>query len=98
MISVSFLLLLSGASGLGQKVFLANDYGAKGDGITLETRSLQKAIDATAAVGGTLTLKPGNYLTGSLFLKSGMTLDLPDGVVRGRDALLQRALLHRLRA
>ena len=60
------------------KTIVANDYGAKGDGTTLNTASIQKAIDAAAAVGGTITLKPGTYLTGSLFLKSGVTLDVPE--------------------
>ncbi len=58
--------------------FVANDFGAKGDGAALETASIQKAIDAAAASGGTVTLKPGVYLTGSLFLKSGVTLDVPE--------------------
>jgi polygalacturonase len=62
------------------QTFLANEYGAKGDGATLDTLSIQKAIDAAAAVGGTITLRPGTYLTGSLFLKSGVTLDVPEGV------------------
>ena len=61
------------------KTYLANDYGAKGDGTTLNTTSIQKAIDAAAVVGGTVTLGPGTYLTGSLFLKSGVTLDVPEG-------------------
>jgi polygalacturonase len=61
------------------KTFLANKFGAWGDGQHLETAALQKAIDKAAKVGGTVTLKPGTYLTGSLFLKSGVTLDLPEG-------------------
>jgi polygalacturonase len=61
------------------KTFLANDFGAFGDGKQLETVALQKAIDKAAKVGGTVSVKPGTYLTGSLFLKSGVTLDLPEG-------------------
>ena len=60
--------------------FVANHYGAKGDGHTLNTASIQKAIDSAAAVGGTVTFDPGTYLTGSLFLKSGITFDVPEGV------------------
>ena len=73
-------LLAAGAANAAPKRFVANDFGAKGDGATLETASIQKAIDAAAAAGGTVTLNPGIYLTGSLFLKSGVTLDLPEGV------------------
>jgi polygalacturonase len=62
------------------KTFLANTYGAKGDGTTLNTVAIQRAIDAASLKGGTVTLQPGSYLTGSLFLKSNVTLDLPEGV------------------
>jgi polygalacturonase len=47
------------------KIFFANNYGAKGDGTTLNTAAIQKAIDAAAEAKGTATLKPGIYLTGS---------------------------------
>ncbi|HUV70677.1 MAG TPA: glycosyl hydrolase family 28 protein [Terracidiphilus sp.] len=62
-----------------KKIVVVNDYGAKGDGTTLNTSFMQKAIDAAATFGGTVTLKPGIYLSGSLFLKSGVTLDMPEG-------------------
>ena len=62
------------------RTFVANDYGAKGDGTTLNTAPIQRAIDAAALVGGRVTLNPGTYLTGSLFLKSGITFDVPEGV------------------
>jgi len=77
-----FSLLLAAASAHAEpRMFLANDYGARGDGATLETANLQKAIDAAATVGGTVTMKPGTYLTGSLFLKSGITLNVPEGAI-----------------
>jgi hypothetical protein len=78
--TVLTLLLATTTASAEQKNFLANDYGAKGDTTTLNTASIQKAIDAAAAKGGTVTLTPGTYLTGSLFLKSNVTLDLPEGV------------------
>jgi len=77
----AFLLVMfcAGAAQAAPKVLLANNYGAQGDGKTLNTLSLQKAIDAAAKAGGTVSMKPGIYLTGSIFLKSGVTLDLPEG-------------------
>ncbi len=75
----SFVLCVLPAHAAPQ-IFLANDCGSKGDGATLDTIAIQKAIDAAALVGGTVTLKPGTYLTGSLFLKSGTTLDVAEGV------------------
>ncbi|MFG6415547.1 glycoside hydrolase family 28 protein [Roseateles sp. DC23W] len=57
----------------------AQAYGARGDGCTLNTRALQAAIDAAALQGAELRLGPGVYLTGALFLKSGMTLRLDRG-------------------
>jgi polygalacturonase len=60
--------------------FAATKYGAVGDGKTLNTQALQKAIDAAAKKGGIVTLVPGQYLTGSLFLKKGVELHLDKGV------------------
>ena len=62
------------------RTFDAADFGAVGDGETINTRPIQAAIDAAAAQGGgTVVLNPGVYLSGSLFVKSGVTLMIGRG-------------------
>ena len=47
-------------------IFNVNEFGAKGDGLSLGTKSLQAAIDKCAEQGGIVFLPTGKYLTGSL--------------------------------
>lgn len=64
------------------KIYTANDYGAKADTSKISTKFIQKAIDACAAKGGGIVvLKPGTYVTGSLFIKSNVQLRIDEGVV-----------------
>ncbi|OQB52997.1 MAG: Exo-poly-alpha-D-galacturonosidase precursor [Firmicutes bacterium ADurb.Bin146] len=49
-------------------------YNAKGDGRTLDTEKIQKAIDDAAYTGGTVYIHDGVFFTGGLILKSDMTL------------------------
>ena len=54
---------------------------AIGDGVTNSTRAIQQAIDDCANDnGGTVTFKPGQYVTGALFLKSNVYLTINEGV------------------
>lgn len=54
------------------------DFGAKGDGETEDTAMLQAAILCCPA-GGRVLIPAGDYVTGPLFLKSHMTLEISDG-------------------
>lgn len=71
------------------RLFAVTNYGAIGDGQTLCTMAIQKAIDAIAVQGGgTLRIPPGTFLTGSVFLKPGVNLHLDAGaVLRGSPSL-----------
>ena len=54
------------------------NFGAKGDGRTEDTAFLQAAI-LCCPEGGRVLVPPGDYITGPLFLKSHMTLEIADG-------------------
>jgi hypothetical protein len=65
----------------GRRIFLANSFGAIGDGVQKSTTAIQQAIDVCAkSGGGIVTFKPGRYVTGALFLKSNVHLRIDTGV------------------
>jgi hypothetical protein len=66
-----------GAEDLGARVYNIRKYGAKGDGIALDTAALQAAIDACHQDGGGIVLVPaGTFQIGSVELKSNVTLHI----------------------
>jgi hypothetical protein len=71
----------SGAAGDGRmsgaRVFNIRDYGAVGDGSTIDTAAVQSAIDAcTNEKGGTVLVPAGDFIVGTIELKSNVTLKL----------------------
>lgn len=84
---ISFLFFLPFVATASNKtneknVLLSSRLQIPSDGKTLCTSQLQQAIDRIAKKGrGTLVLTPGTYLSGSIFLKSGVTLKLEKGAI-----------------
>ena len=68
--------LVSAAPG---RIIDATKVGVVGNGTTVNTASIQKAIDDCAATGGgTVSFPAGRYLTGTIQIKSNVTLHLDD--------------------
>jgi len=64
----------------GARVYDIRDFGAKGDGKTLDTAALQAAIDAcNKDQGGTVLVPAGTFLIGTTELKSNVTLHIAAG-------------------
>jgi polygalacturonase len=62
---------------LGAKIYNVREFGAKGDGSTLDSNAIQSAIDAAAKdKGGTVLIPAGTFITGTIELKSNVTLHL----------------------
>lgn len=65
------------AAALGARVYNVRDFGAAGDGHTLDTAALQAAIDRChKEQGGTVLVPAGAFVIGTVELKSNVTLHL----------------------
>lgn len=65
-----------------QKLYSIADFGAKGDDKTINTSFIQAAIDkCTADGGGQVFFPKGTFLSGTIFLKSNVTLYLSESAV-----------------
>jgi polygalacturonase len=63
-------------------MFDVKTFGAKADGKSSDREPINKAIDAAAAAGGgTVYFPAGTYVTGSIRLKSNITLQFEHGTV-----------------
>ena len=83
-LSASLLLLAITASPLiaAERVVDATEVGIQGDGVTLNTAAIQRAIDDCAAAGGgVLKFPAGRYLTGTIQIKSNVRLRVEDQAI-----------------
>lgn len=72
-------------------------YGARGDGRFLNTVAIQRAIDACAAEGGgTVVVPAGAFVSGSIVLKPGVSLELrANAVLKGSTNLADYPVVMR---
>jgi len=61
---------------IGGGTFNIRDFGAVGDGTTMNTKAIQAAIDEAGKKGGTVMIPEGRFLTGTLHLRSHVELHL----------------------
>lgn len=77
---IGLFLMLTATASICAKDYKASMFGVKSDGVTLNTRSIQRAIDFISEQGGgTLTFYVGRYLTGSIELKSNVMIKIEEG-------------------
>ncbi|HSI16565.1 MAG TPA: glycosyl hydrolase family 28 protein [Sphingomonas sp.] len=91
--------LLATGAGRPRKVFDVRAFGAAGDGSAIDTRAIQRAIDAAAEAGGQVLLPRGTYLTGPVELRGGIDFHLAAGAeirvsTRPEDYGDARGVLH----
>ena len=76
---VLFLILAGSPVYPAEKVYDIGSLGAVGDGVTDNTGVIQNAINACARTGGQVYFPKGTYLSGTLVLKSNVTLFISEG-------------------
>jgi polygalacturonase len=97
--AAAFLVLalaLAGPGAAPAAIQSIADHGAVGDGKTLNTRAIQDTIDRCAGAGGGTVLVPGGiFVSGAIFLKQGVNLEIADGgILRGSQNTNDYPFIH----
>jgi hypothetical protein len=85
----AWLIIGPGSAHAGEKLCDVSAFGAKGNGLTKDTGAIQKAVEACAAAGGgTVVLRGGTFLSGTITLASHIVLRIEAGatLLGSRDA------------
>jgi len=76
-----FLLLIVRSLNANAASINIMQFGAKADGKTVNTEAIQKAIDQCAKISGTVIIPQGKFVSGTIYLKSNVTLYLEKGAM-----------------
>jgi polygalacturonase len=71
-----FILCCFLATSISAQTYNITAYGAVADGKTINTKSIQTAIDSCAKTGGRVLIPAGIFVTGTLYIKSNVTIYL----------------------
>jgi polygalacturonase len=76
--------------------YVITDHGSLGDGQTVNTEAIQAAIDTCAADGGGVVVVPkGTFLSGAIFFKQGVNLEVEaDGELKGTTNMADYRLVQ----
>ena len=84
---VSIVLLVLAGGNARAETYNVRQFGAKGDGKTLDTAAIQKALDQCKENGGTVVLPEGTYLSRPLDMHDKTTLQINQGAtLKATDA------------
>ncbi|HVU36657.1 MAG TPA: glycosyl hydrolase family 28 protein [Opitutaceae bacterium] len=79
---LSFLLLTAVTAFAAPREYVISDYGAVGNGTTVNTKAIQAVIDRCSTEGGGVVVVPsGTFLSGALYFKPGVDLRVDKGAV-----------------
>ncbi len=80
--TIWILIFMFSSNLIQAKDYNASMFGVKSNGTTLNTNSIQKGIDFISENGGgRLVFYVGRYLTGTVYLKSNVTIQLEEGAI-----------------
>jgi len=79
---MAYVFLMPTQAQQSSAVFNIKNFGAKGDGKTVNTQAINNAVNACSdANGGTVVVPAGTFLTGTIRMKSHVSLMLEKGAV-----------------
>jgi polygalacturonase len=91
--AVAFATAILFSSAAAAATYNVKNYGAKGDGSNNDTTAINNAISAANSAGGGIVEFPsGTYSSGSIHLKSNVTLQIDSGAtIKGRSGSIDTA-------